>query len=224
MNNKLFFLSIFMMIALFSCKNDNQEKKQEEEILPDSILNTEGMSEAEKAEYICLTHNDYICETGLFFVRLGDFIGDLQAEEIEGASISDSVVSESGYQWVVRTMQLPEGRIIVEGEFIDERQSNDTLLSNTRVNRLRIESPLFQTPDQLKVGDSVTRLLELYPEESFQVVSIPDYEVINIQVGNSRYNYLVSDKGNAMASSIAGDVILVDDLPREAMISGIVVM
>jgi hypothetical protein len=215
-------ISSFLVI---SCSKETQENQDniEQEIAPDSI-DTEGISEAEKRELDCLTHSDYICETGLFFVRIGDYIADIQAEEVDGATISDSLVSENGYEWVVRTMELPEGQIIVEGEFVDERKSNDTILSNTRVNRVRVETPLFQTADQIKVGDSITKLLEVYTEESFQVVSIPSYEIISVQVSNQKLNYLVKDDGNALANSLPGDVINIDDLPREALISGIVVM
>ena len=219
--SNILFLTL-ILLALIACKNESQENEQEDQFLPDSI-NTEGMSEAEKAEIECLTHTDYICESGLFFARLGDYVADVQASELKEATIEDSVVSENGYDWVVRTLALEEGRVIVEGEFVDQRESNDTILSATRVNRLRIESPLFQTSDNVRVGDKIEKIADLYSNDGFQIISIPDYEVINIQVTGRKFHYHLSDKGNKIADSL-GEGFSISDLPQEAIISAIVVM
>lgn len=208
---------IVLMVMAFACDNQSEDNQQQEEYLPDST-NTEGMVEAD-----CFSQPDIICESGLDFVRLGDYVADVLLEELGDEDVQDSIQQGNGYEWLVRTLHLKDGKIIVEGEFFDQRESNDTLLSLSKVNRLRIESPVFHTPDQVRVGSTLDLLNQKYSPDSLLVSSIPEYQVINVQVYGQRINYHISDQGNQIATA-AGNNLSIGDIPADKKISAIVIM
>lgn len=212
-------LSLFFLAGISSCGNESGEEKEQEQYLPDSI-NTEGMS---KAEIECFSHPDFICESGLGFVRLGDYVGDVRLSALSEADIQDSVQNGNGYEWLVRTLHLKEGKIIVEGEFIDQRYSNDSLISASKVNRIRIESEKYRTPDEIRVGSTLHILLQKYELSDVEVFALPEFESINIQILPQKFIYLIKDKGNRISAS-AGNDLSVKDIPAESQISAIVVM
>ncbi|MDX2247674.1 MAG: hypothetical protein SF052_12895 [Bacteroidia bacterium] len=221
MKNYLFLLLFLALIlaGFSSCGNEAKTEKPTEQYLPDSV-STEGMS---KADIECFSHPDFICESGLEFVRLGDYIADVKMAELSEADIQDSVENGNGYEWLVRTLHLKEGKIVVEGEFLDQRYSNDSLLAVSKVNRLRIESSLFRTPSDVRVGMSLKEVLAVFEGAFIKVFPLPEFETINIQVDDQRYIYLINDPQNRI-SSAAGDDFSISDIPSDSPVSAIVVM
>ncbi|MEZ4776056.1 MAG: hypothetical protein R3D00_22965 [Bacteroidia bacterium] len=214
-----FTLLVLVLWGISSCSNETGEKKNQDLYLPDSI-NTEGMSQA---EIECFSNPDFICESGLAFVRLGDYVADVKLSSLSDDDIQDSVQNGNGFEWLVRTLHLEDGKIIVEGEFIDQRYSNDSLLAVSKVNRIRVESQKYRTPEEIHVGTSLSDFLEKFEAASVQVFPLTEFESINIQVGSQKYIYLVKDAGNRM-STAAGNEFSIDDIPAESRISAIVVM
>ncbi|MEZ4829985.1 MAG: hypothetical protein R3C61_27435 [Bacteroidia bacterium] len=210
--------SLLVFVCWLSACGPASESK-DQETAPDS-LSTSGMS---KAEIECFSHPDFICESGLNFVRLGDYVSDVRLSTLSEAQVQDSLENGNGYIWLVRTLHMPEGKIIVEGEFLDERFASDSLISASKVNRIRVESPMFRTPADLHVGSTLAQLLEKYDAASIQVFSLPEYESINIQVGAEHYLYLIRDKGNQIAQA-EGNALTVSSIPQQSVIAAIVVM
>lgn len=171
----------------------------------------------------CPDELDVICEDGLAFVPLGGFVAEVQASDLAATEIQDSVETGNGYEWLTRTLYFDQGQVIVEGDFIDQRQSNDTLLSDSRINRVRVESPLFRTARDIRVGQPVSRLLRAYPEGEFQVVPIPDYHAYQVRMANSHIFYLISAAGHT-ASDLSAAELTPRMLPQDAPIVAIVVM
>jgi hypothetical protein len=171
----------------------------------------------------CPDELDVICEDGLAFIPLGSFVSEVEVADLAAGHIQDSVESGNGYVWVSRTLHFDQGQVIVEGEFMDDRGINDTLLSSSRINRVRIESPLFRTTRDIRVGHTLQALLAAFPEGGFQVVPIPDYHAFQVRLPDSHIFYLVADT-ESMTEVLSPANLPVEALPQDAPIVAIVVM
>lgn len=142
-------------------------------------------------EFECLTRPGLICQTGLAFIQLGDHVATAIPAEV-GAAEGGAAWSEGeGFEWLVRVINLPEGRLIVEGSFLDQRFIDDSLRETSTVNRLRIESPAFQTWEGLRVGSRLQELLAAFAGRDLGFTPIPDYGLIDIQADTSHIHFLV---------------------------------
>lgn len=178
-------------------------------------------SMAESAPADCFADPLHICETGLAFARLEAPVADARPAGLPDSAVADSAVNRDGYVWLERTLMLPEGSVVVEGEFLDESSASEERISGSRVNRIRILSPAFRTAAGVGPGSSLGELARAHKRGSWYVQSIPDYGVVDISVKDSRIHYLVSD---AALGSLDRERLDARDLPDELTIAFIVVM
>lgn len=213
-------LIALLAVCLVSCGSESDQAWGEEtaEAGADPLA-----TKAEVPIEDCPDELDVICEDGLAFIPLGGFVAEVQVEDLAATQIQDSLESGNGFEWISRTLHFDQGRVVVEGEFIDDRYSNDTLLSESRINRVRVESPMFRTSRGIRVGSPVSALLEVYPEGEFQVDPIPSYQAFQVRLPSSHIYYLVGDtEGEVSEKSLAKYTLAT--LPPDAPIIAIVVM
>ncbi len=171
----------------------------------------------------CLKEPNRICEGGLNFVQLGDSLSLLSFEGINVEKIIDSTVSSGGYNWMVKEVIMPKGAVTIEGEFIDDRNTK-VELAQTRVNRIRIETPDYMTSDNLGVGSLIRDLKSQFPDTAFFLVPIPQFNAISIGLTNgSRLNYIIRDEQNNWQEQDYA-VETISELPENIPISAIVIM
>ena len=168
----------------------------------------------------CMSQADLICQSGILGARLGDLVAEATWENAENIAVQDSLESQGGYIWLSRTVHLPDGPIIVEGNFIDERNMSDSLLSESRVNRLRIHNSAFQTTDQLHIGSSVAEIIAAYPAADFGLIPLASYGMLDIQVDTSHIHFLI----RVAPELLAQDSLRLESVPIESQVAMIVVM
>ncbi len=208
-------VAIFFSALSWSCGNEESSSEQQKDILPDSV-NTDGMANVDP--------RFLIQSQGLSFVNLGQPLNELDTIVPDLGILQDTLVYDQDYVLATRTLTLDDGVVVVEGEYIDENKVNNGIIASSSVNRVRIESPRFQTRNGLSVGMSVRDLKQMFPEEEFYINPIIGYDALDISgVFNTHIHYLVSDPGNELARSKQEGMSL-DDLPAEAPFFAIVLM
>lgn len=124
-----------------------------------------------------------ICTEGLNFVRLGDFLAQVGPQELfDAGKVRDTLASGNGYIWIVRTLEFEDGEVIVEGEFIDDRDITQEKVDASTVNRIQVKSPAFETAQGLKVGSTFGELRETFADSTMYVDAIPEYKAVVVQV------------------------------------------
>lgn len=214
------------MIGLLGLACNSASQSEDSNAIEDEVPE---LSEAEKAELLCLESGHAICQTGVgigengeMIAQIGDFIGDILPEG-EQIRVEDSVETQDGYVWAVRTIHSPEGVVMLEGNFIDEREELlDSLLQESTVNRIRVLDQAYRTPIQLGIGSTFSELLEKYDEASLGLVHLPDFGFIDIQVDQSHIHYLLSD--TFLPKNLDESGIQASSIPLESTIEMIVVM
>lgn len=179
---------------------------------------------SEKSETTPPETQELIAEGGLSFVQLSMPINEIDFSSLgEGIEVNDFVDGEAGYKFVSREVKLPEGSVVIEGRYIEEDLANDSLLSYSKVNRIKIRSPLFATPTQLTVGSTIADIRKAVPDQEWSVTSYADYETIVIVSDSEKsYAFHLQDKGNSIANSI--EELNISTLPQDLKIYEIVMM
>ncbi|MEO0473621.1 MAG: hypothetical protein AAF206_28680 [Bacteroidota bacterium] len=207
-----------LLLILAACGGSEPQKE---------IPRTPAENEAEEAiqkELACLEAVNQVCQSGVWFVLLQDPIADLPIEELGDVRVEDSVRNEGGYLWVNRTLYFPEGRFIIEGDFIDAQKANDSILNATSVNRIRIEHPAYKSQEGIAVGNTVAEIQKLTPTGNWQVQVIPDYQIISLQKGDGTMPILhIADPGNEISDRL-GETLSVETMDPTLQISAMVVM
>lgn len=208
------YLCLFLLtFCLFSCNRKSEAARTEQ---PKS-----GLSPQEQAELECLSKGDRICESGLSFAQLNDTLAAITLPDMDPEAMQDSSISRGGYTWLTRTVHLNVGRVVLEGAFFDDRQVNDTLLSASLINRIRIESPLLSTTGGIHTGNRVSDLEEILGKKDWLIQAVPGYGVLQIQVGDSRISYLIPQ---GTIKNESDGTINRRKLPPDAEIIALVVM
>ena len=216
---------VLCLMLLMACgPESNKSEVEEDDVLPDSLGSTELVM---SAEMLCVEEKNAICQFGIrvgeeaSFVQLGDYIGDVVVEDA-GMVVEDSIENQGGYVWVTRTIQLPNngGRLVFEGNFIDDRQATDSLLQESTINRIRILSDGYQTAENLGLGSSFGEILEHVGEEGIGFAHLPDFGYVDVQIGQSSIHYLISDQ---FLPEGAEEIVL-EQIPAELPVEMIVVM
>ena len=169
---------LFTLQFLVSCGESEQANAEETAPISDTL--SMGETEAD-----CFQSADIICEEGLIFARLGGYLADVYLTDLPEGATQDSMESGEGYEWISRTLHMEPGRLVIEGEFVDSRESNDTILSNSLINRVRVETPLFRTAKDIRVGSSLSDILSAYPDKEWFATPLPEYRSIQIQTAES---------------------------------------
>ncbi len=212
----LFFPLALALVAACDQEAD-QRQQQDEKVLPDSV-NTDGMA----VDPAALIRPD-----GLWFVDLGQTLEEMDTLIPGMGVLQDTLVQEDGYYLATRTLHLSDGVVVVEGEYIQESEASETRIAQSYVNRVRIESPFFMTEDRVSVGMKASDLGKMFPDGTFVINPIPQYETLDISLSwNAHIHYLVKDPGNAIARAISPQnrEIALSDLPQDKALYAIVLM
>lgn len=219
--NRIQPLAFLCLIAfLFSAcgKEGGSPRTDEDLILPDSV-NTEGMATV-SSEFL-------IQSLGLAFVDLGQPLNEMDTIVPGIGVLQDTLMYDQGYFLATRTLHLDDGTIVIEGEYIDEEEVNDTLIAGSSVNRVRIESPSFQTQKGIAVGMPLETLTNRFPGEEFYINPLLNYQALDITGAfDTHIHYLIQDPGNEIArkAMIADQDITLKDLPADSELFAIVLM
>ena len=216
-----------MLVVFVACSSEQQEQKQPDQYLPDSI-DTEGM-----AISACLMQADRICDMGLSFAMLGQEVAMIDAEGLSITAIEDSTEFEGGYIWLQRTLHFQDGYVLLEGQFFQEKDYNPESLSRSLVNRIQVQTPSLATSKDIRVGSTIGDLLEKYDESEATIFSFgeledlrgnPEYEVLQIKFEeNPHINYLTPDPNFEIYQKLGADKLALNKLPEDGVISKIVI-
>ena len=202
------YAALIVLLVLLACQKN--------------IKNEEPIVSAPETESVCTDQALRICPEGLSFIKLGQGISELDTQNVDPAIIIDELNTQNGYQWVSRTIKFAEGDIIIEGQFIPEAEANDTILSMTLVNRMRIEVPSFTTPAGLSVGQDYQTILEAYADKEAVLNPLPDYGMVELRFAEVPYIFLFKDPNNQLATQ--NQLIQADQLAKDSRVEAIVVM
>lgn len=132
-----------------------------------------------------------IYRDGLDFARLGDAMADLDLDKLGFSLVGDSLEEAGGYNWLSRTIHLEDGEVVLEGNFIDNRQFDQEKLGESRLNRVRIGSPFFQTADSVSVGMSLAELQAATEGKDFFVTPLPRDGLVDLEDELGHIHYLI---------------------------------
>lgn len=212
-------LLCFIAFLVSACGKEGGSPKTEEDlILPDSV-NTEGMATV-SSEFL-------IQSLGLAFVDLGQPLNEMDTIVPGIGVLQDTLMYDQGYFLATRTLHLDDGTIVIEGEYIDENEVNDTLIAGSSVNRVRIESPSFQTNKGIAVGMPLEILTNRFPGEEFYINPLLNYQALDITGAfDTHIHYLIQDPGNEIArkAMTADQELTLKDLPADSELFAIVLM
>lgn len=214
-------LSLCILAAglIVACDESGQNKgDQEEEYLPDSV-NTDGMATV-SPEYL-------IESVGLSFADLGQMLEEMDTIVPGMGILQDTLSTESGYKYATRTLHVEDGTVVVEGEYVREEDASQERIAQSFVNRIRIQSPSFQTKYGVATGMTIEALNEKFPGELFLINPIPAYQAIDITGAfDTHIHYLIHDPGNAIGLKAMEENVelTLDDLPKDKKLFAIVLM
>ncbi len=165
-----------------------------------------------------------ICTEGLNFVRLGDFLAQVGPQELfDAGKVRDTLASGNGYIWIVRTLEFEDGEVIIEGEFIDDRDITQEKVDASTVNRIQVKSPAFETAQGLKVGSTFGELRETFADSTMYVDAIPEYKAVVVQVQGLPlfFNFIES---TPELSTRTDGTLTPEMIPADMEVASIVVM
>lgn len=193
--------------------------------MPDTIYSDNYAYALSLADKKCLADSQYlICEFGVTHIgTLGFPLDELEFEA--EVKIKDTLFTQGGYQWRGKEVVFPDGSSVhLEGNFVDEGDPANQLEVST-VNRIRVESPLYQTPAGIKVGLSFGELKALIDEEQIVAIYIPSAKMVDLtvpEVSGLHFN-LPLDTEIELQSGYQGKEIQINIIPDQTPIHSIVV-
>lgn len=214
---KVFCSALLATTLAFACQSEKTETPAQ--VVADTISDISNDPMVQ-----CLEVADQICGVGVWFAILGEQINNLPLDDLEPLAVTDSVLSESGYVYIKRTIYLDGGEVVVEGTFLEEEKATEEELNLSRVHRIFFRNPSFKVSNGLNVGETVRTVMQKYAGQDLVVSSIPDYETVIIQLPEAVNMFLhFSDPANAWSTS-AGENLKIEMLPASWQIREIVVM
>ncbi len=148
------------------------------------------MIQCERATLDELSYN--ITPYGLGSVNLEDYLRKVDSLPLKGQKLIDDQVFEGDYTWLTKTIVWKHsGKVVFEGDFFEVKKVTDQKLLSSKVNRIKIESPLFSTAQGINIGTSFEELSYVFPDSSMLITPFPDYNMIEVFVpGLSPFHYL----------------------------------
>ncbi len=217
------------MVALVACQAEPKQaapKPEKETVAFDALRDSMEAIAFLKMDSLCRYEPNRICELGLGGIVLGAPIRDAFIPDFPSEMITDSLDHKDGYVWVTRTFPYKQGRILVEGQYAPEDEANDVLLSNSLINRIRVETPEFATESGIRVGMTLGELKKTSNGFSWTAVSIPGYEAIQVTSTKARHYqaFVFADKGYKLAEMAEKGVIHLEKLPENLRIQYIILL
>jgi hypothetical protein len=232
MQKSFLHLLVIIFSLLFAACNSKTAESGQKEVknnqgvsIPDTIYSDNYAYALSLADKKCLADSQYlICEFGVTHIgSLGFPLDELEFEA--EVKIKDTVFTQGGYQWRGKEIILADGSSVhLEGNFVDEGDPANQLEVST-VNRIRVESPLYQTPEGIKVGLSFGELKALIDEEQIVAIYIPSAKMVDLtvpEVSGLHFN-LPLDTEIELQEGYQGKEIKIDIIPIQTPIHSIVV-
>lgn len=148
---------------------------------------------------------------GLSYIQLGDSMPAGHVSDLDGHSLTETMMEQHGYTWRVCTLAYETGQVLLESDFE----------GHTRVNRIRVETPEVKVKGGLKVGDQLADMLQ--KTRNWYARPYVEYELMEVTSTKfPRKIFLV--KVDGFDYSGEQTEINTDDLPAESKVVGIVMM
>lgn len=181
-----------------------------------------ALQTAKKSED-CDKVTNHICNQGLSFVKIGDSLAGLDFKDANIKSVKDTILSTEDYDAFGKIVTLNEGTITIESTPVEKGESNNDL-THAHVGAIRIQSALFSTAENIKIGSTFAQLKSLYPDSLMVVEPGNGVGEIEIKVPTiTRINYTLQQKSEAGAAP-GGEIYEVSQIASDAKVSAIMVM
>lgn len=182
----LYLLVIISSIFLTACEPNSTQTGHKEikdpqgVLIPDTIFSDNYGYELRQSDKACLADTQrLICEFGVTQIAILGFPMDELILD-KSIRIKDTLYTQGDYQWRGQELALTDGSMVyLEGNFVDEGDPGNQLPIST-VNRIRVESPAFETVEGIKVGMPLSELKQKLSEEQFVAIYIPSANMVDI--------------------------------------------
>ncbi len=206
--------TLIVTLLLVACAKDDKAGTQY------AAMN--GIQTVKKSED-CDKETNNICNQGLSFVKIGDSLAGLDFKNANIKSVKDTVLSTEDYSAFGKIVTLNEGTITIESTPVEKGESNNDLI-HAHVGAIRIQSTLFSTAENIKVGSTFAELKSLYPDSLMVVEPGNGAGEIEIKVPKvTRINYTLQQKTDANAT-LGGEIYEVSAIASDAKVSAIMIM
>jgi len=144
------------------------------------------------AEQTKKNHSYQIQPDGLSWVKVGQYIKDVDTQQVAYSQYNSEQQYENDFTWIMLTITLVDGsQVLVEGEFFEQDKVRPEQIIASRVNRVRIETPQYTTPEGLSVGSTFNELQSLFPDSVMNYRPFIEQNQIEVYIPRySPYHYL----------------------------------
>ncbi|MBX7243231.1 MAG: hypothetical protein K1X92_15915 [Bacteroidia bacterium] len=161
-----------------------------------------------------------ICNDGVPFAKIGDSLLGVKVNIPEITGIKDSTLETEDYTAFLRIVYFKEGTVVLEGTHFNKEDEKPEL-EKSHIDIIHITTPVFETPEKIKVGSSFADLRKVYPDSLFEVQPGAVSGTIELKIPKvSRLNYELSQEKNTgqTPGSESGDI---SDISPDAKIEAI---
>jgi len=211
MRGKLYMYGCILLLLgqlLGAC---SQKGEQHQESLPQEVESGETKL------------SSFITTTGIPLAQLGAMMIELDEILPEGTGFEDSLQSQGGYSWWTRTLVLEEGRITFEGEFIDEANYSEERLQSSKLNRIRLSTPEFETEKGIKVGSRLSDFASAMDGKEIFHTLLHDQKMVDFEDHEGHIHYLFELDNNSFEDILEQSNVL-SVIPPDTKVKLIVVM
>ncbi|MEM7035762.1 MAG: hypothetical protein AAF570_02210 [Bacteroidota bacterium] len=135
----------------------------------------------------CAGRKKMIRSSGLHAIKLGDALPAPGTKALKGVALRDTLLEDGEYTWRASMMQYKNGPVYLEEDFYRSEQ----------LNRIRIETPDLKLRNGLRVGKTVSDLVEVGGE--WFVSPLPRFKLFDVYSRKfPRVHFLVDAPGNAL--------------------------
>lgn len=213
MQNNILQISILLLTLLIaSCSN---EEKTFQKVSPSPT--------AHESTEECGKDIHHICNQGLSFVKIGDSLAGLPFTHPSIKSVRDTVIHTEDYETFGKIITVNDGVIVIESSPIEKAEPTCDVM-HAHVGTIRVQSALFSTPENIKIGSTFSQLKTLYPDSLIIVEPGDNVGEIELKVPKvTRINYTLqqakTNNGNPGA-----EMYEVSQIPSNAKVSAIMIM
>ena len=175
MKNWITFL--FVSVCFFACTNEKNQKNETTAFI------------AEKPSSECDKSRLQICNDGIPFAKIGDSLLGVKTAIPEITGMKDSMIHTEDYTAFLRILYFKQGEIILEGTHFNKEDEKPEI-SRSHIDIIHITTPVFETPEKIKVGSTFADLQKIYADSLFELQPGGTSGMIELKVPKvSRLNY-----------------------------------